>query len=112
MDSHERLGPNQSAKIEAECLTTAKSRGKMLLRSGSKSLSVFPEAEMDLQRVQLMSSRLTTSRWKYHCMVDCFQDENWKAARWYTKSLLTTDPDNSQLQKNLSVIEKHIKKAN
>ncbi len=45
-------------------------------------------------------------------MVDCFQDENWKAARWYTKSLLTTDPDNSQLQKNLSVIEKHIKKAN
>ena len=25
MDPHERLGPNQSAKIEAECLTTAQS---------------------------------------------------------------------------------------
>ena len=40
MDSHERLGPNQSAKIEAECLTTAQSTAKMQVRSGSKSLSV------------------------------------------------------------------------
>ena len=40
MDPHERLGPNQSAKIEAECLTTAQSTAKMQVRSGSKSLSV------------------------------------------------------------------------
>jgi hypothetical protein len=46
MDPHERLGPNQSAKIEAECLTTAQSKAKMQVRSGSKSLSVlwFPVA--------------------------------------------------------------------
>ncbi|MDA7903325.1 hypothetical protein N9B31_06640 [Mariniblastus sp.] len=42
MDPHERLGPNQSAKIEAECLTTAQSTAKMQVRSGSKSLSVHP----------------------------------------------------------------------
>ena len=40
MDPHERLGPNQSAKIKAECLTTAQSTAKMQVRSGSKSLSV------------------------------------------------------------------------
>ena len=40
MDPHERLGPNQSAKIEAECLTTAQSTAKMQVCSGSKSLSV------------------------------------------------------------------------
>jgi hypothetical protein len=41
MDPHERLGTNQSAKIEAECLTTAQSTAKMQVRSGSKSLSVI-----------------------------------------------------------------------
>ena len=40
MDPHERLGPNQSAEIEAEYLTTAQSTAKMQVRSGSKSLSV------------------------------------------------------------------------
>ena len=40
MDPHERLGANQSAEIEAECLTTAQSTAKMQVRSGSKSLSV------------------------------------------------------------------------
>ncbi len=46
MDPHERLGPNQSAKIEAECLTTAQSTAKMQVGSGSKSLSVFkPQRE-------------------------------------------------------------------
>jgi hypothetical protein len=44
MDPHERLGPNQSAKIEAECLTTAQSTAKMQVRSGSKSLSVVPSS--------------------------------------------------------------------
>ena len=43
MDPHERLGPNQSAEIEAECLTTAQSTAKMQVRSGSKSLSVISE---------------------------------------------------------------------
>ena len=43
MDPHERLGPNQSAKIEAECLTTAQSTAKMQVRSGLKFLSVSHE---------------------------------------------------------------------
>ena len=62
MDPHERLGPNQSAKIEAECLTTAQSTAKMQVRSGSKSLSVhFPNlAEfLDMKQQILLAATLT-----------------------------------------------------